>query len=204
MTQQTNQQQPYPAHHAEEILVVKREFLFKDGAWSGLKRVNFDEYLRIITEHQEFHPRYAMETDPTYKQIIPYLVFKYKDRYFLMERDKKASETRLASKLTLGIGGHIHKEDMTEADIFTWATREFHEEVNYTGTLTITPLGILNDDSNLVGQVHIGFVFLLEGDSDGISIKSELASGTLVTLDECKALKERMEGWSQTVLESLI
>ncbi len=195
---------PYPPHHAEEILVVKREFLFKQGTWSGLKKVNFDEYLKIITEHQEFHPRYLMETDPTYKQIIPYLVFKHKETYFLMERDKKASETRLASKMTLGIGGHIHKADMTEADIFTWATREFHEEVNYSGNLTITPLGILNDDSNLVGQVHIGFVFLLEGDSDAISIKSELASGTLLSLDECKALKERMEGWSQTTLESLI
>lgn len=194
----------YPPHHAEEILVVKREFLFKDGAWAGLKKVNFDEYLKIITDHQEFHPRYAMETDPTYKQIIPYLVFKHKEHFFLMERDRKASEVRLASKLTLGIGGHINKEDMAEADIFAWATREFHEEVNYTGTFTITPLGILNDDSNVVGQVHIGFVFLLEGNSDAISIKSELASGTLMTLDECKALKERMEGWSQTVLESLI
>jgi predicted NUDIX family phosphoesterase len=204
MTQQINQPQAYPAHHAEKILVVKREFLFKNGAWNGLKKVDFDDYLKIITDHQEFHPRYAMETDPTYKQIIPYLVFRYQDQYFLMERDKKASEARLASKLTLGIGGHIHKEDMAQADIFTWAIREFHEEVNYTGNLKITPLGILNDDSNLVGQVHIGFVFLLEGDSDAISIKSELAGGTLVTLDECKALKERMEGWSQTTLESLI
>jgi predicted NUDIX family phosphoesterase len=195
---------PFPEHHAEEILVVKREFLFKDGSWSGLKKVNFDEYLKIITEHQEFHPRHLMETDPTYKQIIPYLVFKYQDTYFLMERHKKASETRLASKLTLGIGGHIRKEDMLENDIFSWATREFHEEVHYSGSLKITPLGILNDDSNMVGQVHIGFVFLLEGNSDNISVKSELASGTLLNLDECNALKERMEGWSQTTLESLI
>lgn len=205
MTQPLKQKQTYPAHHAEEILVVKREHLFADEpAWSGLKQVNFERYLKIITQHQEFHPRYLMETDPAYKQIIPYLVFQYKDTYFLMARSAKASETRLASKMTLGIGGHIRKSDMAESDIFSWAKREFHEEVNYSGNLAITPLGILNDDSDTVGKVHIGFVFLLKGDSDDISIKSELASGQLVTLEECQELKSRMEGWSQSTLECLI
>lgn len=203
MTQPIIQKQPYPAHHAEEILVVKRTHLFPEQSWTGLKNVDFQEYLTIINQHKEFHPRFLMETDPTFKQIIPYLVFKHQDKYFLMERHKKASETRLASKLTLGIGGHIRKEDITSSDIFDWAKREFHEEVNYAGNLTITPLGILNDDSNEVGQVHIGFVFLLEGDSNQITVKSELASGTLVSRDECTALKNRMETWSKYILERL-
>ena len=203
MTQPITQKQTYPPHHAEEILVVKRTYLFPETSWNGLKLVNFDQYLSIITEHQEFHPRYLMETDPSYKQIIPYLVFKHQTKYFLMERHKKASETRLASKLTLGIGGHIRKEDMSKSDIFSWAKREFHEEVNYSGNVTITPLGILNDDSNEVGQVHIGFVFILEGDSDEISVKSELANGRLTSLEECNAVLERMEGWSQLVFSAL-
>src|SRR3990172_6307168 len=201
MAQSIAQSQSHPAHNSEEILVVKRTHLFRDTpAWTGLRSLDFDEYLSLITEHQEFHPRYLMENDPTYKQIIPYLIFKNNDQFFLMERNKKASEGRLASKLTLGIGGHIRKEDMTTPDIFSWAKREFHEEVNYTGNLTFKPLGVLNDDSDTVGQVHIGFVFLLEGDSDAISVKSELASGHLATLDELKLVENRMEGWSSTAL----
>lgn len=196
--------QSMPAHHAEEILVVKRTTLFPHTAWQGIKTIDFSTLLPIIARNQEFHPRFLMEADPTYKQIIPYLIFTYAGRYFLMQRHHKASEARLQSKLSLGIGGHIRKEDMTNtSNIFEWAAREFHEEVDYAGTLEIEPIGILNDDSNDVGKVHVGFVLLLHGDSPQISIRSELQSGELVSLAECVEKKDRMETWSQMVLEWL-
>ncbi len=193
------------AVHDEQILVVKRNFLFADiPAWHGIKKVDFSTYLRIIEDKKEFQPRSLMENDPTYKQIIPYLVFAHNNRYFLMQRHKKASEKRLQSKFSLGIGGHIRKEDMTHGrSIFDWAKREFHEEIDYQGDLTITPLGILNDDSNEVGKVHIGFVLLLQGTSDKIDIKSELASGQLVTIQQCVQQAHSMETWSQIILAHL-
>ncbi len=203
MTQTTTATQTQTPKQEEQILVVKRTHLFPTDSWNGLKAVNFDDYLTLIQTHNEFHPRSIMEQDPSYKQIIPYLVFTHEGRYFIMERHAKASEQRLKSKLSLGIGGHIRKEDMEGASIFDWARREFHEEVSYSGDFTIKPLGILNDDSNDVGKVHIGFVFLLEGTSSEISVKSELQSGTLATLDECLQSKDRMETWSQFVIEHL-
>ena len=187
----------------EHILVVKRSHLFPNGDWHGFQQVDFEHYLHIINHKKEFHPRSIMETDPTYKQIIPYLIFEHNNIYFLMQRRSTASETRLRNKLTLGIGGHIRQEDITEDSLFAWATREFHEEVHYTGNLTVKPLGMLNDDSDDVGKVHIGFVFLLNGDSGDISIKSELKSGTLVSLDECAAQKDYMESWSAFVVDFL-
>ncbi len=195
--------QTRPTHHDEHILVIKRSALFPDGTWNGLEEVDMQEYIHLIKTRQEFHPRALMEQDQKYKQIIPYLLFRHKNRYFLMQRKAKASEQRLANKFTLGIGGHIRKEDMKTDSIFDWAKREFKEEINYSGSFTIKPLGILNDESNAVGQVHTGFVFLLEGDSDQISVKSELKSGTLATLDECLAHTEQMESWSQMVLEHI-
>jgi len=196
--------QAMPHHHTEEILVVKRSVLFPQTAWQGIKTVDFATLLPLIARNQEFHPRFLMETDPTYKQVIPYLIFTHAGRYFLMQRHKQASEARLQSKLSLGIGGHIRKEDMTStSNIVEWAAREFHEEVNYAGTLEIEPIGILNDDSNDVGKVHVGFVLLLHGDSDEISIRSELQSGELVSLTECLEKKDRMETWSQMVLDWL-
>ncbi|MGE0206557.1 MAG: hypothetical protein AB7R69_01785 [Candidatus Babeliales bacterium] len=202
----TIQQRNQPiSSHDEQILVIKRESLFKkNAAWSGIQAVDFDEYLTLIQEKKEFLPRSLMEQDPTYKQIIPYLVFSHNNRYFLMQRTAQATEQRLQNKYSLGIGGHIRQEDMeNSSSLFDWAKREFHEEVLYQDSFTIQPLGILNDDSNAVGQVHIGFVFLLEGTSENISVKSELKSGQLLTIQEMQQFVPNMESWSQMVYEFL-
>ncbi|MCX5924826.1 MAG: hypothetical protein NT124_00805 [Candidatus Dependentiae bacterium] len=183
----------------ENILVVQRQYIFPEGEFNGLRRVDFEQYLELINTHKQFLPRSSMEMDVSYKQIIPYLVFTHNNRYFLMQRHAQASESRLQSKFSLGIGGHIRQKDMQNDDIYAWAKREFCEEVAYSGSLRVEPIGILNDDSNDVGKVHIGFVFLLHGDSADISVKSELASGTLVTLEECDFFKSNMESWSQMV-----
>lgn len=196
---------PVTSKQDELILVVKRKHLFAHHApWSGLKEVNFDTYLQTIQEKKDFLPRSIMETDPNYKQIIPYLIFEHDNKYFLMQRQGDATEKRLQNKYSLGIGGHIRQEDMTSDSIIEWAKREFHEEVSYDGELEIKPLGVLNDDSNPVGQVHIGFVFLLSGNSGDITVKSELKSGQLLTLDECKPYFTSMESWSQIAFEFLI
>jgi predicted NUDIX family phosphoesterase len=190
--------------HDEHILVVRRAHLFaSEQAWHGLKEVNFDDYLHVINHRKEFHPRSLMEVDPVYKQIIPYLIFEHDNHYFLMQRKSDASESRLRNKLTLGIGGHIRQEDMAQDSLFAWALREFHEEVNYAGNVKVEPIGIINDDSNDVGKVHIGFALLLRGDSPDISVKSELKSGMLVSLDDCRIQKESMESWSQFVVDAL-
>ena len=188
----------------ETILVVKRRDLIGEVGWQGLKTENLEVFLSRINDHKEFLPRPAMEEDPSYKQIIPYLIFECDGKYFLMERKKKASETRLASKFSLGIGGHIRHDDMETDSIFDWSRREFYEEVSYEGELEIEPLGILNDDSNEVGRVHIGFVFLLKGNSDKISIKDEHADGTLLTIDELKSFYDRMENWSKIVFDAIL
>lgn len=184
----------------ERILVVKRATLFADTqAWQGINAQDLEKYALLVEREQEFHQRMLMETDQRYKQIIPYLVFTYSDKYFLMQRAQGASEKRLQNKYSLGIGGHIRQEDMLHGSIFEWAQREFHEEVSYNGQLTITPLGVLNDDTNDVGKVHMGFVLLLEGTSADIAIKSELKSGQLLTLAELEPYVAQMEQWSAMV-----
>ncbi len=200
----TNNQAPASHEHDEQILVVKTSALFQgQPAWQGLKELPFDEFQALVMQEKEFHPRSVMETDPRYKQIIPYLIFSHKGTYFLMQRKDTASEQRLKNKYSLGIGGHIRLEDLIEGNIIDWAQREFNEEINYDGSYTVKALGILNDDSSPVGEVHIGCVLLLEGDSSQISIKSELKSGRLATLAECQELHPHLEKWSQVVLQAL-
>ncbi len=203
-TQQQKTTQTSTTHHDEQILVVKREKLFPDGDWQGLKIDNFAQCLAAIEQHAEFHPRSLMETDPTYKQIIPYLIFQHENKFFLMQRSSKASETRLQNKYTLGIGGHVRADDLQQGStLFDWAQREFHEEVQYEGNLKIGTLGVLNDDSNEVGKVHMGLVLMLFGESEEISVKSELAGGQLVTFDKLIEQMPNMETWSQIIVKTL-
>jgi len=187
----------------ENILVIKHHLFFGQGIWQGIKKIDENLVAGVILKHKEFHPRSLMECDPSYKQIIPYMVFNYQDKYFLMQRKLKASETRLQSKYSLGIGGHIRQEDIQNSDVISWAYREFHEEVRYSGNFVAKQLGILNDESNEVGKVHIGFVYLLTGNSDDIRVKDELQSGQLLTLSECKKYYNYMEEWSKIVFDFL-
>jgi predicted NUDIX family phosphoesterase len=187
----------------ELILVVKRTKLFEHESWQGLQKIDPESYVELINREKEFLPRSLMELDPAYKQIIPYLVFTYDNKYFLMQRQSQSTEQRLKNKYSLGIGGHIREEDIAGKTLFDWAAREFEEEVNYTGQYAIEALGILNDDSNAVGQVHAGFVFLMHGNSADISVKSELKSGNLYSLDECAEFYDNMETWTQIVFDYL-
>lgn len=224
----TTQSKPVPDKFQESILVVPRAALQLD--WQGLKTTDLAPQLAVIQAQPEFHPRGLMEQDERYKQIIPYLIFQYQDQLFLMQRSAQASETRLQQKFTLGIGGHLRARDLAELDqlglarttndvscitgastsfqhdlaslIFAWAQREFHEEVAYAGKLQLRLLGLLNDDSNSVGRVHLGLVLLLTGDTPEIKVKSELQSGQLVDFDTCRQHLLGMETWSQVVFEA--
>jgi predicted NUDIX family phosphoesterase len=187
------------AQQDEFILVVQRDQVFARGSWQGLLTECVDYYRELVASKAEYRSRLAMENDAAYKQIIPYMIFEYNDSYFLMERKSTASEQRLKSKLSLGIGGHVRQEDMGGGSLFDWASREFHEEVRYEGALSIETLGVLNDDNDSVGQVHLGFVLLLRGTTPDISIRSEHKEGKLVHRKDMDHYLERMESWSQIV-----
>lgn len=188
----------------EQILVVKREILFThDDAWHGINNNNIESIVTTITNNQEYIERASAETNPVYKQIIPYMIFTFDNKFFVMQRKANASEQRLAGKLSLGIGGHMRQEDMSGKSIFDWVRREFEEEVSYTGKLAMTTLGVLNDDTNEVGKVHLGLVILALGENGNIDIKDEHKSGILLSKQECLKKFDQFEAWSQMILEIL-
>jgi predicted NUDIX family phosphoesterase len=187
----------------ELILAVKRDTLMPGENWFGLATTHTQTYVETINTHKEFLWRSALEEDPNYKQIIPYMIFQYENTLFLMQRREQASEQRLKNKFSLGIGGHVRQEDMAENNLFAWAQREFHEEVDYSGDFTIELLGMLNDDTTDVGKVHFGFVLLLKGDSPNIAIKTEHRQGHLATFEEINGMYDKLETWSQFVFDAL-
>ena len=203
---------------AEKVMVVKRSDLFFENVWHGIETENLEKYLAIIAQKHKFLPRSEVESDPNWQQIIPYLIFENQGKIFLMRRKSSHTDRRLSNLYSIGIGGHIDKEDIIKSTksmkstrgtkgnelIFNWAKREFEEEIKYDGQYIANFLGLLNDDSNDVGRVHIGLVVKLTGDSPKITVRDEHKSGKLVGLEEAGKNYKKMETWSQIVYDFLV
>ena len=196
----------------ERVMVVSRSDMFSLGIWHGLKTEDVNKYINIISKKHRFIPRSEAENNPSWQQIIPYLIFENSGKYFVMQRRGDHSDKRLANKFSIGIGGHINLKDVKGSkgdkgvkgvSIMHWASREFEEEVDYAGKYKAEILGLINDDTNDVGLVHVGLVIKILGESNNISIRDEHKLGNLESLPNVGLHYRHMETWSQIVYDFL-
>ncbi len=96
----------------EQVLVIPTRVLRDAGLFQGLCR-DIDRYLPIVLDVRQFTflPRSHAEDDPNFKQLIPYVVLKYRDQVFHYRRGQGAGEKRLRALRSIGIGGHINPSD---------------------------------------------------------------------------------------------
>src|SRR2546428_8928501 len=91
----------------EEILVVPRRMLIHKP-FRGFTRAGVEDYLLRVREYGVFRPRASMEEDPSFKQIIPYLIVRHRGRLFLVQRGTEGGETSLHGKSSNAAAGRIH------------------------------------------------------------------------------------------------
>jgi predicted NUDIX family phosphoesterase len=184
---------------SELISVVKSNLMFQN---TFMKEGFFEidqAVLNNINSFSEDYLRHEAEQNYNYQQIVSYIIFMHNEKLFLMQRSQKSSEKKLNNKFSIGIGGHLRKDDL-QKDIMSWGLREFYEEVDYKGEYDISLLGMINDQSNEIGKLHLGLVYLMKGKSSKISIKSELKSGKLVFKDELFNYYNNLESWSKLII----
>ena len=196
----------------EQVLVFERKVFEQLGMFHGLK-FDVDDYLEQLfaPDVLRFMPRTLAEKDPSFKQLIPYVIMTHDNKYLNYIRGKRAGETRLVEKRSIGIGGHINPVDNDVPlfndyrDIYDRAVeREVAEEVKINANHTNRIVALLNDDTNEVGQVHLGVVHLWRLDSDGVERKEQMITQmTFKTIDELNEVKDTMETWSALCLEGL-
>lgn len=194
----------------ENVLVITRALFDELGAFQGIS-LTPDQYLPTMLDpaNNHFLARDFAEDDPGHKQIIPYAIFKYEDRYLHYVRGGKSGEKRLAAKGSIGVGGHINDTDFAAAsldrDTYTVGVeREIDEELNIEGGYTQKVLGLINDDSNEVGQVHLGVVHLFTLESDKVTPgEDNIESLEFLTLEELQERHDRLETWSQICVDGL-
>lgn len=195
-----------PGVFDEHVLCIERA-----DAWprapepQGLVTEDLERLQTVIRERSFFMPRREVEEDPTYLQIISFVVFRHGDRYFLTQRLRASTERRLRQRYSLGVGGHLNPGDTRGGDVIEGGMRrEWEEEVCYQGDFQARLLGVLNDASAPVSRVHLGLVFLVDGSTPEIRVREvKKLSGELLTLDEMRIYYLDMEGWSQLVYDRL-
>lgn len=192
----------------EKVLVVSRDIIFKEGSWQGIRTSSLDYYLNLIKNNYQFRKRSEVENNPYWQQIIPYIVFNFKNKYFLYRYLEKAGEERLKKDYILGIGGHINPIDVKPGEdvLEVGMMREWEEEVDCKGNLLEKKLvGILNDDERPVEAVHLALIYIFKGDSPNIDVREkEILSGKLVDLKELGRRVENTSGWAPIVYKEYL
>ena len=190
----------------EQVLVVKTEKLnrFLQNR-VGLIQDSRQELLELIIKEHEFMPRPDAEEDPGFRQIIPYVLLCQGDKIFTTRRLNKGGEARLHGKISVGIGGHINPVDEQDRErvLMRGLERELHEELSIEKAGELEPQGVINDDTNSVGSVHLGLCFTMKVEGAVSVNEVEKLTGAWMTLEELKAEWDNMETWTQIALKGI-
>lgn len=199
---------------SECVLVVPTGAFHRLGHFQGFSP-EADRYLEELLrrEHVSYRPRSAMEQDPSFKQLIPYCIFRYldaagRDHVFQYRRGKGQGEGRLHSKRSIGVGGHISSSDRSSGTgddpYLEGLRRELAEEVDIQTEYVESRVGLINDDETPVGQVHLGVVHLFEVEQPLVRPREpEILDAGFEPVEALLAELDQFETWSQICLTSL-
>lgn len=193
----------------EQILVVKRDTLFdgETNAFNGFISKDDNRYKEIVKTFGEFevNRRGDMEEDPSYKQLISYCIITNNDETLVYKRLEGGGETRLHGLLSIGVGGHMNDvEDEADIDgkLRVNAARELEEEVGLSSddVKNIEVHGLINDDGNDVGKVHIGLVLKIDVEKDKVINNEEDTIALEWVKNDVLETMSPYESWSELII----
>jgi predicted NUDIX family phosphoesterase len=189
------------AETAELVYVVPRALVVPGDGWLGIRTAGVETALDAIAAGGRFAPRPAMEVDPSFKQVIPYLVLRDGPRWFLMQRTRGGADSRLHDHWSIGVGGHLNPGDN---DVHGGLAREWREELVADFEPDYRLVGLLNDDTTDVGRVHLGVVFVADAGGRPVAVReTEKLTGGFAPAGSVRSVRERLETWSRIVFGQL-
>jgi predicted NUDIX family phosphoesterase len=191
----------------EHVLVIPTPVFHKVGHFQGFSG-DIDRYLDVILnpQHASYRPRPEMEQDATFKQLIPYCVFRCNREIFYYQRGTAQGESRLHAKRSIGVGGHVSTLDL-DGELTPYLEgmkREIEEEVEIGTGWQEKCVGLINDDETDVGKVHLGIVHIFDLDNPKVlpREKSMINAGFAPPSELVRQIDE-FETWSQICLKYL-
>jgi len=191
----------------EYVLAFPTQLLENIGTFQGVL-FELDKYLDIILnpKNHTFLKRKDAETNPAYKQLIPYALLHCGSDVFVYRRGKLLAEKRLLGNYSLGIGGHI---SVTDPGLFgstyeDGLKREVNEEVIIDSPYTQRIVALLNDDSNEVGKVHFGIIHALTLEKPLVKPREKSINETqFLGIDKLQKDIEKFENWSKICIQHI-
>ena len=192
----------------ERVLVLPRQQVPGGCEFSGVRPAT-DADLQVLRKavgtHGRFVERPIAEESPEWKQLIPYVVVRDGEDVFLMQRTDAGGDARLHGKASIGVGGHLNPVDEGEDPLMVGLAREWSEELEADWAPDYRLVGLLNDDSNPVGSVHLGVVFEVQADGRPVVVReTHKLTGRFASVGEVRASWDRLETWSQLVAQDLL
>ncbi|AID42557.1 NUDIX domain-containing protein [Staphylococcus xylosus] len=197
----------------EMITVVPRKILFNDeeNKFNGFLDKNTVKGQEIFDTLSKFEVkrRGDMEEDPTFKQLISYCILENEnDELLVYERLSGGGEARLHGQSSIGVGGHMNDvkgaESINEV-LRVNAQRELEEEVGLSESKSqnLAYIGFINDDTNEVGEVHLGVVFKIHVNSNDVEAM-ETDTLRIKWVDQSKIEDyDEFETWSALILQAI-
>lgn len=159
---------------ARKILVVKADTLYKDKQFEGFSPAEDYNFENIVLENFEYQTRGEMEIDSSFQQAIPYgiIVNQTTNKVIAYQRDgTNSGEQRLHNKRSLGLGGHIEVEEKdAQNPLQATLIKEIREEIGLDNITGLKIIGYLNDNSDEVGKVHFGVLYVVYTDDTEVEI----------------------------------
>jgi predicted NUDIX family phosphoesterase len=188
-------------------MVVPTELFREIGYFQGFC-TEPEPYLRTMLDpaYVSYRPRDEVEEDPSFKQLIPYCIFRHAERVFHYKRGKLQGEGRLHSKRSIGVGGHISSDDCTDSGprYLEAMHREIAEEVYVDAAYVDRCAGLINDDETEVGRVHLGIVHIFDLEAPKVRPREKSIIETGFSFpEELTQHVDQFESWSQICLRHL-
>ena len=192
----------------ERVLVVPRAAVPGGCDFRGIRsagQAGLSALSETIRRHGFFMARDAAESDPAFKQVIPYVVVRDGGSVFVMRRSTAGGDARLHRRWSIGVGGHLNEGDAGEDPLRAGLEREWREELVTAWRPEFELVGLLNDDTNPVGAVHLGVVFVAEAAGRRVEVRErEKLEGAFSPLSDLRRDWDALETWSQLVADFLI
>lgn len=161
------------------------------------------DFVSFIENNKSFFDRFGeqgIEENDSFQQIIFYCVIRRRNEFFIYQRggtEAGSKETRLAMKVSVGVGGHIEPFDTKITDALY---RELDEELVFEkdgkpilfkktdGTINndifnqiadIHVIGIVKEETGGIGMVHTGLVTTVDLRDESINISIREHEGNI-------------------------
>jgi predicted NUDIX family phosphoesterase len=206
----------------ELVFVVPTDALWKLLTYKETGLIKGDnEVLDRVIRNGLFRERSDLETDISFKQLIPYSIISNKEpecsgsrqsqSFLLFQRRSGQTEKRLHNKFHLGAGGHMNPGTINEPKaqyLINELKRELSEELKFLNGCLIEDIkfiGFINDDSIPVGTVHLGLLYDIHVSNKDVLI-NETDKMTAKWVDKTELIDyyKEMETWTKIAIDFYI